>query len=114
MELRLLVWTSRAEWAELWQKWSDTPFVQLDFTSLESTTAAFQKKLARMDKGLPSNQVCAFCCLDYPLALQRCFAFPFALNLLAQEAHILYYNTYRKPCLYAVLYVLATIAQTFF
>ena len=58
VELRLLVWTSRTEWADLWQRWSDTPFAQLDFATLESTTAAFLKKLACMDKGLPSNQVC--------------------------------------------------------
>ena len=57
VELRLLVWTSRTEWAELWQRWSDTPFAQLDFATLEIVTAAFLKKLARMDKGLPSNQV---------------------------------------------------------
>lgn len=57
VELRLLVWTSTADWTAAWQKWADTPFAQLDFTSLESTTAAFLKKLARMDKGLPTNQV---------------------------------------------------------
>ena len=57
VELRLLVWTCTTDWAAAWQKWADTPFAQLDFTLLESTTAVFQKKLARMDKGLPTNQV---------------------------------------------------------
>ena len=57
IELRLLVWTSSTGWAEASQTWAETAFSQLDMPALEESIAAFAKKLLRMERGLPSNQV---------------------------------------------------------
>ncbi|KAL0028415.1 hypothetical protein WJX77_005025 [Trebouxia sp. C0004] len=57
IELRLLVWTSSTGWAEASQTWAETAFSQLDMLALEESIAAFAKRLLRMERGLPSNQV---------------------------------------------------------
>ena len=57
VDLRLLLWSSDQQWGILLNKWLATPFRQLTLATMESSVAAFQKMLPRMEQRLPANEV---------------------------------------------------------
>ncbi len=57
VDLRLLLWSSDQQWGILLKKWLSTPFRQLTLATMESSVAAFQKMLPRMEQRLPANEV---------------------------------------------------------